>query len=174
MARRLTPWLTALHKRWLAVVALLAYLAGAIGFPLPVPLRGVSTQSPTAKAVASSVPVLACGCPAEEREAGKCCCCSAHADEHSGGGCCGQPAARSESDDETAPATAVVWAAGLWSWRCQGLNALGEAPVTLQAATFSWKPSTLPPTWISLSTHSPLTLVLSVPEPPPRTVDAIV
>src|SRR5258708_6121481 len=97
MTRRLTSWLTALRRRLLAVVALLAYLAGAIGFPLPVSVRAVPTQTQAAQSPAPRVAVHACGCPSEERQAGKCCCCSAQSDEPSAGGCCGKPAAVPES-----------------------------------------------------------------------------
>src|SRR5262249_44263440 len=130
MPRQLTRWLTALRKRWLGVVALLAYLAGAIGLPLPVSVRGASTREQAASGRVHPVAVHACGCPVEERQAGTCCCCSTHNGESSTGGCCGKPASEPESVGDDADDNHLVWTSGLWASRCQGLQVLMDGEVS--------------------------------------------
>ncbi len=170
MARRIIPWLTALRKRWLAVVALLTYLAGAIGFPLPVSVRAVPTQTPVALSLAPKPALRPCGCPAPEDGTRKCCCCTTPNNEPSATGCCGKPAGVPESASAgTAKKVRVTWAAGLWAWRCQGLQVLADAGVTLPPPVpLAFSPITLPPDRLAASGASPLRLVLPVPEPPPR------
>jgi hypothetical protein len=169
MPRQLTLWLTALRKRWLGVVALLAYLTGAIGLPLPVSVRGASTAQQAVSGRVHTVAVHACGCPVEERQAGTCCCCSTHSGESSTGGCCGKPAPEPEPAVDDTDSNHLIWASGLWAWRCQGLQLLMDSEISLPPnAALTWTPTTLPPAWLAPSSESPSRLILPLPEPPPR------
>jgi hypothetical protein len=157
MIRRITPWLTALRQRWLAAVALLAYLAGGIGFPLPV---SVPSGETTAR-------VSACGCPAPAREARKCCCC-ANENEPAAPSCCGKPAAEPRPP---AGEVGLVWVAGMGAWRCQGIQPMAGTVVTLlPPATLVWTPAALPPIWLPARSESPCELVLPLLDPPPRSL----
>src|SRR5262245_57772842 len=95
------------RQRILAIIALLAYLAGAIGLPVPALTPAVVEE---AEPTPATPPLHRCGCPVGEQANGTCCC------SQSGGGCCGGQAPAAEPDEQQI----VQWSAGLWSMGCRG------------------------------------------------------
>src|SRR5262245_37461819 len=83
----------------LTEVALVAYLAAAIGFPLPARL------GPAARCCAG-----ACGCPAEKQARANCCCCAPKRPN-----CCQQ----AKADAPREPT--LRWVIGEQQQRCRGL-----------------------------------------------------
>ncbi|MFO0878980.1 MAG: hypothetical protein U0840_16680 [Gemmataceae bacterium] len=92
----------------LAVTALMAYLTGMIGFPLPQRMHCPETGS-------HACAQRGCGCATEEQCRLSCCCCkpSTPAPEPTCEQCC-------QEDPPVAPVT-VVWVDGLRQRECSGL-----------------------------------------------------
>jgi hypothetical protein len=142
----------------LAAVALVAYLAAAIGFPLP------------ARPGAAGCCAGACGCPAEEQARASCCCAPAKRAPKRPN-CC----QRQAKGDAGAPREATLrWVIGEQQQRCRGL-----ATVWLSVGA-----ALPPPPPVQLSLEQPACgLVVIEPDratilprrpplPPPRAVGA--
>ena len=142
-------------------MALLAYLAGAIGFPLLVSERSSE----------GSASVRACGCPAPERVTQKCCCCSHPTDNPAKASCCSSPTDKTEAEGETE----WRWVAGLSAWRCQGVQPLlgGVGAALTPESPLAWSPGTLPSPWLRQESVLPARLVLPLLEPPPRSFTGV-
>jgi hypothetical protein len=155
MARRTKSRSPLSRRRCLALLAALAYLAGAVGLPLPVLGRGGDEGTRRAA-------VRPCGCPVEERQARTCCCCA----PAGAGGCCGRPA----GNEEQADADDLTWVPVLSAWRCGGLQALpGGSAISLRPpALLAWAPEAHPLAWLAHGGEVPLPLPLPLPDPPPR------
>jgi len=154
--------------RLTAVAALLAYVLGALGLPVP----------HLAKAQANGdAPVLIafCGCPLEKAAAG-CCCTSTPVP----GSCCQPvdvPAAGSQVPaNDTKTAFQTGWVVALSARQCQGLGTLWtDVPLALTPPPpLAWYYLWTPGAWLDQLQPLPLARATPPPAPPPRAADTAV
>jgi hypothetical protein len=185
-----------LPRRVCAVVALLAYLLAAVGFPVP-----------AAHLKKSGIPFPCqdhpCGCQSAEQCWCSCCCFTveqrwawarehhveppayaarpsdsephAHACAHHAGAphsaCCDKERpADPAKEEQSAPAGGVRWTIGALALGCRGQGTLWitSGAVAPPPAPFAWEPHPAPAGWLSPSPKSPLSLSRAPLDPPPR------
>jgi hypothetical protein len=145
-----------------AVLALLSFLAGTLGFPLPVPAGPRDGRVPLASRGQT------CGCCESEQARGSCCCSHRLAQPSCCSGKSSTPTARHKDDGESG--TTVVWVVGLKARECRGQDVVwlalqGTAPPPLP---LTWSHEDVPAGWLSSFAILPSTVTFSPGVPPPR------
>jgi len=171
-------------------VALCAYLAAAVGLPVPVAAAGgrafpgcgcggaercqQGCCCSTARPETPPEPAEDTGAPACCSQAGEdgpnapadepCCCCQGK----EGGACCGRSCCRKKRPSRTVPPP-LVWRPTLSASRCRGVaTAWVSLGAVLPPRPVTWSPCRLPPSAVS---HRPASAPLvphTPPDPPPR------
>src|SRR5262245_5388406 len=147
------------RRRLCAVVALVAYLAAAIGFPVSAAPRTERPPGPDRKP--------SCCCPVAD--GGGCCCSSGGAEEPPT--CCagkGAPADRPATDD--GPTPGVRWVIGAAALKCQGHGTLwisvgSVLPPELPFVWGTYQPPAGPAPSVEVR---PVVCASGPPTPPPR------
>ncbi len=150
------PNLSSRAGRVIAAVALFGYLAGSIGFPMPV-LSGSIAQGVPAGCRAGG-----CGCAESDQAQSMCCCCQ-------GGRNAAQPACP-RCAAKAGGGTAVAWVAGISARKCRGLETewffvQGGTP---PPSPLTWSHEDAPAGRTLPICDVPSCVTFSPPVPPPR------
>jgi hypothetical protein len=194
--RRLTLLKQRIRRTLVVGLALIAYLAGVIGLPLPASVHKAS-------AVAFPCQSHGCGCMTAEQCWQHCCCFSpeekvawaqAHqvepppaaqtaavqgwnvprqrdreaqsAGKQAKTSCCGHSADQPPAEQSKTS----TWILGMWSQQCQGLSSswlLGE-PVSAPPPLIHWSYDASPVCWLQPCNQPAISAVPVPPTPPPR------
>jgi hypothetical protein len=159
--RRRLPNLSARPGRVLvAVIALLSFLAGTVGFPLPVANGPHAAKTPSA--------CRGCGCSESGQLQGSCCCSKRAATPAC---CAGKTAPPAASEDEPQEQTSTFqWVVGLKAAECRGV---GSVWLTLQGtapppSAVTWTFEDAPAGWLASSPELPFVVTVLPTVPPPR------
>jgi hypothetical protein len=154
-------------------VALAAYLAVAVGFPVPAANRPEHDPSPC--------PPDSCACDPADRAAHRCCCCQpvptpqpvAEVPEPPACPHCAAESAQTESPAADRPASAWRWQGGIVTLRCRGLATVwvGTGAVVPPPVPLTWSPTWPLADRVASTDDNLPSLVSSPPDPPPRAAE---
>jgi hypothetical protein len=159
----------ALRRRLITAVTLLAYLATAIGFPMPASAAAPSTSHGCGQRV------CCCGTAAQCRSSGCGCGRETPAEEP---GCCSKkhpPKSTSTKTPEKQKSTSLRWVIGISAKKC----GTGDSDwVSAQAALPPLAPTDWQPSWpychaVSALHEHPLVIAADQVEPPPRAEEPV-